>query len=229
MDLLEGIATTRAIRRYRPDPIPDADLASILWHATRAPSGSNRQPARFLVLRDGPGAVEAKAVLGRGFRRGWGGKRTDHGFDQGSGEDPASPKARSARAMQRFVDRFEDTPVVVLACIERWRPPHISEGGSVYPACQNLLLAARALGYGGVLSMWHAYVEDELRAVLAVPEQVVIAATIALGVPEGHHGPVRRLPLGEVCYDDRWGGEAAWAVDPPGTRYTRSGPRTESR
>ena len=54
MDLLDGLATTRAVRRYRPDPIPEADLATILWHATRAPSGSNRQPARFLVLRDGP-------------------------------------------------------------------------------------------------------------------------------------------------------------------------------
>jgi nitroreductase len=229
MDLLEGIATTRAIRRYRPDPIPEDDLASILWHASRAPSGSNRQPTRFLALREGPGAVAAKAVLGRAFRRGWGGKRTDHGFDRGSAEDPASPKARSARAMQRFVDRFEETPVVVLACIERWRAPHISEGGSVFPACQNLLLAARALGYGGVLSMWHAYAEDELRAVLDIPEQVVIAATIALGVPEGHHGPVRRLPLDQVVYDDRWGGAAGWAVDPPGTRFTRAGPRTESR
>jgi nitroreductase len=229
MDLLEGIATTRAIRRYRPDPIPDGDLAAILWHASRAPSGSNRQPTRFLVLRDGPRAREAKAVLARGFRRGWGGKREDHAFDRGSGADPASPKARAAQAMQAFVDRFEDTPVVVLACIERWRKPHISEGGSVYPACQNLLLAARALGYGGVLSMWHGLVEDELRAVLAIPDEVVIAATIPLGVPEGHHGPVRRLPLADVVYDDAWGEAAPWAVDPPGTRYTRDGPRREGR
>ena len=58
---------------------------------------------------------------------------------------------RSLNRRCRARDRFEQTPVVVLACIERWRRPHISEGGSVYPACQNLLLAARALGYGGVL------------------------------------------------------------------------------
>src|SRR5262249_19725962 len=50
--LLEGMATARAVRRFRTDPIPDDDLASMLWHATRAPSGSNRQPTRFLVLRD---------------------------------------------------------------------------------------------------------------------------------------------------------------------------------
>jgi nitroreductase len=228
MDLLDGIATTRAIRRYRPDPIPTDDLATILWHATRAPSGSNRQPARFVVLRDGPAATEARALLGRAFRAGWGGKRGAHGFDRGSGAEPDSPKARAARAMQAFVDRVEQTPVVVVACIERWRAPHISEGGSVYPACQNLLLAARALGYGGVLSMWHGYVEADLRRVLKMPDEAVIAATITLGVPEGHHGPVRRLPLRDVVFDDTWGADAPWAVDPPGTRFTGAGPRTEA-
>jgi nitroreductase len=228
MDLLEGIATTRAIRRYRPDPIPDDDLAAILWHATRAPSGSNRQPARFVVLRDGPAAVEAKALLGEAFRAGWGAKRNAHGFDRGSGADPTSPKARAARAMQAYVDRFEETPVVVLACIERWRAPHISEGGSVYPACQNLLLAAHALGYGGVLTMWHGFVEDDLRRVLALPDEAVIAGTITLGVPEGSHGPVRRLPLRAVVFDDTWGGDAPWAVDPPGTRFSTAGPRREA-
>ena len=62
--LLEGLTTTRAIRRFRPDPIPEADLATMLFAATRAPTGSNRQPFRFLVLRDGPVATEAKALLG---------------------------------------------------------------------------------------------------------------------------------------------------------------------
>jgi nitroreductase len=216
MDLLDGIATTRAIRRYRPDPVPEADLATMLWHATRAPSGSNRQPARFLVLRDGPAATEAKALLGRAYRAAWADKRSAQGFDRGSG------------AMQTFVDGFERTPVVVLACIERWRRPHISEGGSVYPACQNLLLAARALGYGGVISMWHGYVDADLRRVLGMPDEVVIAATITLGVPEGGHGPVRRRPLRTVVYDDTWGARAAWATDPPGTRFTGPGPEAEA-
>jgi nitroreductase len=228
MDLLDGIATTRAIRRYRPDPVPEDDLATILWHASRAPSGSNRQPARFLVLRDGPAATEARALLGQAYRAAWDAKRDAHGFDRGSGADPTSPKARAARAMQAFVDDFEQTPVIVLACIERWRAPHVSEGASVYPACQNLLLAARALGYGGVLSMWHAPVEADLRRVLRLPDEAVIAGTVTLGVPEGRHGPVRRLPLRDVVYEDTWGGDAPWAVDPPDTRFTGAGPRREA-
>lgn len=228
MDLLDGIATTRAIRRYRPEPVPEEDLASILWHATRAPSGSNRQPVRFLVLRDGPAATEVRALLGEAYRAAWDAKRDAHGFDRGSGADPTSPKARAARAMQAYVDHFEQTPVIVLACIERWRAPHVSEGASVYPACQNLLLAARALGYGGVLSMWHGLVEDDLRRVLRLPDEAVIAGTVTLGVPEGRHGPVRRLPLRDVVYEDTWGGDAPWAVDPPDTRFTGPGPRREA-
>lgn len=227
-DVLDAMATTRAIRRYRPEPIPEADLAAMLWHATRAPSGSNRQPARYLVLRDGPAASEARAVLGAAYRSAWGEKRSAHGFDRGSGADPASAKARAARAMQAYVDGFERIPVIVLACIRRWRAPHVSEGASVYPACQNLLLAARALGYGGVLSMWHGLVEEDLRRILRIPDDVVLAGTITLGVPEGRHGPVRRRPLREVVYDDTWGTDAPWAVDPPDTRFTGAGPPREA-
>ena len=228
VSLLEGIATTRAIRRFRPDPVPEADLASILWHATRAPTGSNRQPTRFIVLRDGPRAREAKALLGEAFRTGWNDKRRDDGYEEGSGTVGSSPKARMAAAMQRFVDHFEEIPVVVLACLQlgHYREDHLSSGASVYPACQNLLLAARALGYGGVLTMWHFFVEDQLRSVLSIPEDVALAATIAVGRPEGGHGQVRRRPLRDVVFDDAWGDHAVWADDPPGTRFA-GGPRSD--
>lgn len=228
MDLLEGIATTRAIRRYHPDPIPEEDLAKIVFAAARAPSGSNRQPFRFVVLRDGPRAREAKAVLGESFRKGWAAKREHDGYDAGSGQDGDSPKARTARAMQHFVDHFEQTPVVFLACLARYRAANPMEGASVYPACQNLLLAARALGYGGVMTGWHAFVEDDLRRILSIPDDVVISATIPMGRPLGSHGPVRRRPLAELIFDDGWGEPAPWAVDPPGTRYTQAGPPKRS-
>ncbi|MEM9562180.1 MAG: nitroreductase family protein [Actinomycetota bacterium] len=221
--LLDGLATTRAIRRYRDEPIPDDDLATILFSATRAPTGSNRQGFRFLVLRDGPRAVEAKALLGETFRAGWNEKRSTDGYAEGSGAEDNSPKARMARAMQRFVDHFESTPVVILACV-RARHDGILDGASVYPACQNILLAARALGYGGVLTGWHRLVEDELRDLLAIPSEFRLAATIPLGRPEGRHGPVRRRPVAELVFDDVWEGEAAWAIDPPGTRFTQAGP-----
>ncbi len=219
--LLEGLATTRAIRRYTEDPVPAADLAQILWHAGRAPSGSNRQPFRFLVLRDGPNAREAKSLLGTSFRAAWADKIARDGYTSGSGADPSSPKSRMAATMQHYVDHIEQVPVIVLVCLMRYRKPSPEEGASLFPACQNLLLAARALGYGGALTGMHHGVEPELRALLGVPDDVAMSACITLGVPAGHHGPVRRKPLAEVVYDDAWGESPAWAVDPPGTRHTK--------
>jgi nitroreductase len=224
IDLLDGIATTRAIRRYRDEPVPDDALRDILFAATRAPSGSNRQPFRMLVLTDGPRAIEAKRLVGEAARRFWNAKRVADGYDTGSGAEEASPKARTARAMQRFVDEFDRVPVLILPCLVRYREPTSFEGASVYPACQNLLLAARALGFGGVLTGWHAGVETELRTLLSIPDNVFMAATITLGKPEGAHGPVRRRPMAELVFEESWGESPAWAVDPPGTRHTSAGP-----
>ncbi len=221
--LLEGLATTRAIRRYRNEPIPSEDLAKILFSATRAPTGSNRQSFRFLTLQDSPPAVAAKSVLGESFRAGWAAKKTADGYSGGTGADADSPKSRMARTMQQFVDNFEQTPVVVLACV-RERHGSIMDGASIYPACQNLLLSARALGYGGVLTGWHGPVETELRELLQIPDEYLIGATIPLGIPEGNHGPVRRRPLNELVYDGQWGTTPDWAQDPEGTRFTSAGP-----
>ncbi len=222
--MLEGLASTRAIRRYRSEPVTDEDLATILFSATRAPTGSNRQGFRFLVLRDGERAVQAKALLGETFRKGWSDKASTDGYRDGSGQADDSPKARMARTMQHFVDHFEDTPVVILACVLERHQDSILDGASVYPACQNILLAARALGYGGVLTGWHRLVEDELRVLLDIPDDFRLAATIPLGRPEGSHGPVRRRPMAELVFDDAWDQAAPWAVDPPGTRFTQAGP-----
>lgn len=200
LGVLEALATTRAIRRYTADPIPDADLAAILWHAGRAPSGSNRQPFRFLVLRDGARAREARSVLGESFRAGWAAKREHDGYRP----------SRFADSMQRYVDGFEHVPVVVLVCLERYRSPSPYEGASVYPACQNLLLAARALGYGGALTMWHLGVEARLREILSIPDAVALSACITLGVPEGRHGALKRRRLREVVFDDEWAAPADW-------------------
>src|SRR3546814_4212276 len=115
----------------------------------------------LLALRDGAAAVEAKALLGTSFREMWSAKQAADGYAAGSGADTSSPKARMARTMQHIVDTFEATPVVVLPCLVRYRDPHPSEGASIYPACQNLLLAARALGYGGVMTTWHQMRSEE--------------------------------------------------------------------
>ena len=215
--LLEGIATCRSIRRYTDEPIGDDDLRDICFAATRAPSGSNRQPFRLMVFRDGDRAAAVKGIIASGAQRLWTDKRVRDGYDEGSGSRDDSPKARMARTMEHYVDNFHRVPVLILPCLVRYREPTPTEGASVYPACQNLLLAARALGYGGVLTGFQQYVETELREYLALPDEVAIAATITLGRPAGNHGPVRRRPMSELVYGDTWGQSAPWAVDPAGT------------
>src|SRR3954452_19686432 len=104
VELLDALTTTRAIRRYRDEPIPEADLATMLFAATRAPSGSNRQPFRFLVLRDGPRALQARTVLGESFRANWAQKRAADGYGDPGAGDRTSARARMAASMQHFVD-----------------------------------------------------------------------------------------------------------------------------
>jgi nitroreductase len=223
--LYEGLLTTRAIRRYEDEPVPAEVLRDILFAATRAPSGSNRQPFRFIVLTDGPVARKAKNLIGEGARRFWAAKREADGYDRGSGADADSPKARMARTMQHYVDTYESVPVLILACYVRYRHAlRPTDGASIYPACQNLLLAARARGYGGVMTGWQFAADAELRSLLHIPDGVELMATITLGRPRGGHGPVRRRPLPELVYGERWGEAPAWAVDPPGAAHTSAGP-----
>jgi len=224
VSLLEGLCSTRAIRRYSSDPVPDAALRDILFAATRAPSGSNRQPFRFVVLRDSEKAQRAKALIGACARDFWAAKRKNDGYDKGSGADANSPKSRMARTMQNYVDSIDNAPVLILPCLVRYRAPEPMEGASVYPAVQNLLLAARALGYGGVITGFHGPVDGELKSLLEIPEDVFIACTLTLGKPAGKHGPVRRRPLAELVFGDQWDAAPDWAQDPPGTRYTSAGP-----
>lgn len=196
--ILDSLATTRSIRRYRDEPVPEADLARILWYAGRAPSGSNRQPFRFVVI--GRDNASVRGLLGTSFRAGWAAKR------QAGGYRPS----RFADSMQHFVDHFEATPAVILVCLDRYRDPTPYEGASVYPAVQNLLLAARGLGYGGALTMWHLAVEDELRTRLGLPDSVALSACVTLGKPLGSHGPLRRRPIAELVHLDRWGEHPDW-------------------
>ncbi|MEM8708013.1 MAG: nitroreductase family protein, partial [Actinomycetota bacterium] len=101
--LLEGLATTRSIRRYADEPVPESVLRDICFAASRAPTGSNRQQFRMIVLTDGEVAVEAKRLVATGAQRQWAAKRRNDGYEHGSGADADSPKARMARSMDAYV------------------------------------------------------------------------------------------------------------------------------
>ena len=193
MPLGEAIFTQRAIRRFRPDPIPTDDLALILEAAIRAPNGGNAQPWRFIVLRD----PEVRAEFATLYHEAWWAKRRDEGYL--TPEDlPDSPVTRSAR---RLADEFGQAPIVVLLCSTARGP---GAANSVVPAAQNLLLAARALGVGGTITTLHADVEDRVHSLLDVPEEAQVVYALPLGYPRGGFGSAQRKPLGEVAAVDGW-------------------------
>src|SRR5271155_2226826 len=112
VSLYEGLLTTRAIRRYTDEPVPDEVLRDILFAATRAPSGSNRQPFRFIVLTEGPVVEEAKRLIGAGARAFWAAKREGGRVRRRTGSRAHPPQTRMARTMQQYVDSYETVPVL---------------------------------------------------------------------------------------------------------------------
>ena len=192
MPVGEAIFTQRAIRRLKTDPIPETDLRDILEAATRAPNGGNSQPWHFVVVRD----AGLRAKFGPLYREAWWAKRSDSGFH---GPEDLPPHYRSA---MKLADKIGEAPVIVLLCATAKGSGPM---GSVIPAAQNLLLAARALGIGGTITTLHAQVEERVHALFGIPESAQIVYCLPLGYPRGNFGPARRKPLSEVCSYDHWG------------------------
>jgi nitroreductase len=210
-DLLKLIATTRAIRRYRPERIPEDDLARMFFIATRAPSGSNQQSFRFMVLRDDPVSQRARHVLRDSYVDQWPKSRAAAFITEAAKRSERA--ARMNTTMNEYVEGLANVPLIVLACMQIASAPRFQDGASLFPACQNLLLAARVLGYGGVITQWHFPVHDDLRRILAMPDDVTIAAVLTFGVPMGSHGPVKRKPVGSLVFEGGWSVAPTWASD----------------
>lgn len=200
LDVLEAIATTRSMRRLKPDPIPDDVLREILEAAVRAPSGSNRQTWSFIVIRD----PEVKARVQKLYYAG--AQEYFEQFDAALGEltpEEQEQKGRVRRSAAHLADHLHEAPVLIMCCISGVES--FGLGASIYPAVQNLMLAARAFGIGSTLTTFHRAREREFRELLNLPDDVHAAALVPLGYPTGRWGRSRRKPLEEVVFADRYG------------------------
>ncbi len=197
MSLFEAIHTQRSVRHFSTKPVDEGLVEAILEAAIRAPSAGNRQPWHFIVIRD----RETKRRFGEWYLDSW------RHMVAAMGDAAASESYRSGGDLAR---QMEDIPVLILACVNQGAS---TMGSSIYPAVQNLMLAARALGLGTVLTTNHMRFEQEVKAFLGIPEDVDTAALIPIGYPvEGaRFGGSRRKPLTEVVSYDRWGGRSATA------------------
>ena len=198
--LWDTMRTARTVRRFRDDAVDDAVLARCLEAATWAPNGSNEQAWRFVVLR----SPAVRAVLSPAYRDGLAHIVSRYGMERPAADDD-SRRARMTRSMFHLVDHVDDVPGFVLFCT---RPtpgfPELLVGASIYPALQTFLLAARAHGLGTAVSSWYTYRERELRDTIGMPDDWTMAALVAVGSPQGGHGPVRRRPVSTVTALDHW-------------------------
>jgi nitroreductase len=197
-DLFEIMRTTRSMRRLKTDPVPDELLRQVLEAGTYAANGGNMQSWRFLVIRD-PAIKQAAGVW---YRKAWDevvGPRYRSG-----GPAPGTTQEAFARmlgAAEHLAHHFHEAPVWIVPCLSGPR----GSGASVFPAVQNMLLAARALGLGATLTTLYLIHEKEAEAAMGIPEGYHSYAILPVGFPTGKFGPVRRAPLESVIFDDKWG------------------------
>ncbi|MGH3310208.1 MAG: nitroreductase family protein [Streptomyces sp.] len=227
LPLFDTMSTMRAMRRLRPDPVPDELLERLVQAAVWAPSGSNLQQFHYVVVTDRQVIARLEPLWRRCVNAylGSAGKATPPGMDEAA-------YGRMVAAIEYQRDHFADTPALIIPCYRYVQPKGdldglramrealgtgavlrlmrgslfstIAETSSVYPGVQNLLLAARGLGLGATITVWHLMLEREWKQVLGIPKEVNTFAVIPVGRPVGNFGPVRRRPVAEVLHRDGW-------------------------
>lgn len=213
LDFFAVVDTQRALRRFRPDPVPDAAIRRVIEAATRAPSARGAEPWFFVVVRD----PILRRTIGEHYQRAWDvGEQFTTATDADRDVKDRPHYVRMMTSARALAASFAEAPVLIVCCLDHaqlgpiagpdgeLRSP-VAAYASIFPAVQNLLLAARALGLGSTLTTLHRGFEDALRPLLDIPASVEVAAIVPLGYPRDRFGPTRRKPVDEVTFVDRWG------------------------
>ncbi len=202
-ELFHIMRTTRAMRRLKPDPVPDELIQRILQAGQWAANGGANQRWRFLVVKDRSIKEQVQQWYQKAFDEVVGPRYRN--AEPPPGSSPGRYR-RQHDAVEYLTEHYHDAPVWIVACQDDGEEtPTRSAGASIYPAVQNMLLAARALGLGSTLTSRHLRHEKEVEEILGLPPGVHSYAILPIGYPMGNFGPVRRGSLSDVVYLDRWG------------------------
>lgn len=214
MDVYEALYTTRAMRRVKPDPIPESVQLKILDAAIRAPSGGNTQGWRFLLVDD----PEVKAQIGPIYRRCLG-QLWETFYKPRLDAAAADPEAEESKQMlkiqrsaQHLADNFEAYPLLLFSFVQ-FDPT----GGSIHPSTWSAMLAARAEGVGSALTSVLLFEGDKVLEILGVPkdEGWQMASCVTFGYPTGRWGVAARRPAHEVTFRNRWGAAPGFEIPEP--------------
>jgi nitroreductase len=196
MDVFEVINTTRAMRRLKPDPVPDELIWKVLEAAIRAPSGGNRQPWSFVVVRD----EETKRKIGEWYLEAW-------NATYGAVKDTVTADEQGARmysSADYLANHLAEVPVFIIATVRTAGVGTSPSGSYIYPAVQNLMLAARALGLGTTLTTLHRAHEADVVKLLGIPDGWETTCLIPMGYPKGKFGLGARKPVEHVTHWEKW-------------------------
>ena len=219
MDVFEALYTTRAMRRVKEDSIPNDVIKSIMDSAIRAPSGSNRQDWKFLVVTD----KKTREELADIYRETWDyyvksfyNDSEDLGASSLKNKDEIETVKRISNSASWLAENYHKVPLLVLA-FSRNDPT----GSSIYPAIWNLMLAARGHGVGTCLTTVMNFKTEDVYKVLNVPSNKgwTLNATITAGYPLGKWGVAARKPVEEVTYLNKWGESPDWNLTEPLWNY----------
>ena len=195
--LFEAIYSQRAIRYFKPDPVPDDMIRRLIEAGTKAPSGGNSQGWKFIVITD----AATRQAIADFYEDAW-----EHAYGSANPEPP-DIQSHVRRSADHLARTMADVPVLLMACIEHdGGPSTLGRGGSIFPAVQNILLAARGMGLGSCLTSLHKRHENEIKELLGIPENVETAALLPVGFPAdgNRYGPTRRQPVEEVAFREKW-------------------------
>jgi nitroreductase len=195
--LLEGLRTTRAIRRLLPDPVPAALIRKVCEAATFAPSGGNRQPWKFIAVSE----PERKRWVAERYRAGF---MTYIGPALRAAESVEYPerKKRNQASAIYLAEHMAEVPVLLF--VAGWTRRGQPQTQALFPCVQNLLLACRAVGLGASLTTLHRGFGEECDRWLGLPENCPSCALIPIGWPRGKYGTPPRRPIDESLFWERY-------------------------
>jgi nitroreductase len=211
--LFSTLYTSRALRRFAPDPIPEDIIFQLVDAAIRAPTGHNRQDWRFVIVTD----PEPKRKMQEWSERAWKLAFTEYPTVEAIDALPRTARL-SIRGVYDLAHNLASVPLIVVVC--GLKGIHSNPGGSHFPAAQNMLLAARALGLGGSIFNLPMVGGTELYELLGVPESNEIYCVVPIGYPTDKPGPLSRKPVKKVAYWQRFGQEWPFAAEQPDEGWT---------